>query len=182
MGWKRHAGSNSFESLFHLKNIFMNQSLITRMLFVTAALFFNLMMSAQTSHTTLPYAIDAASKKIASNFAKDFPKAVVTNVRDEGKETHINAMIGQNSLRAAYDAKGRFRYSVLTFSHNELDEKLAEEVMSAFPGYAVFGTVQQIRVGNKSALLILIENKKTWKRIRITEDGMDIYEEYVKPS
>ena len=52
--------------------------------------------------------------------------------------------------------------------------------MQYFPGYTVFGMVIDVTVRNESALLVMIENRKGWKRVRITNDGIDVYEEYVK--
>ena len=153
----------------------------------------NVNLYSQTSHTPPPFVvgdagthsellekIKAKNVKTFDHFTKNYSEALVKIVRNEKDGTYINATISGNTLRVKYDSKGRFRNSVLTYPHTELSDELAERVMVSFPGYTIFGNVLDVKVGDKTALLIMIENKKTWKRVRITSDGIDVYEEFVK--
>jgi len=170
----------------------MKQILNLRVLLVSAALLANSYLPAQSSHT-IPFVnsgtenhnmllagIKASNEKTFTHFTRTYPNAVLQNVRNEKDGAHISATINGNTLRLRYDKKGKFQSSVLSYPAAELREQIAEQVMVNFPGYSIFGTVLDVKVGSKSALLVMIENKKSWRRIRLTENGMDIYQEYVK--
>ena len=134
------------------------------------------------SHSTLLAELKAKNAKSFNHFTNAYPDAILQNIREEKDGTHINASVNGNSLRVHYDTRGKFQHAVLTYPSNDLSEKIADQVMQAFPGFSVFGSVNDVTVRNKSALLVMIENRKSWKRVRIADDGMDVYEEYIKPS
>ena len=170
----------------------MKQLFNLHVLLVSAALLANSYLPAQTSHTTpfinsasdnhsmLLAGIKAGNEKTFNHFTHAFPNAVLQNVRNEKDGLHISASVNGNTLRVRYDKKGKFASSVLSYPAADLKEQIAEQIMIAYPGYSIFGTVLDVKVINKSALLVMIENKKSWKRVRLTESGMDIYQEYVK--
>lgn len=131
-------------------------------------------------HSTLMAELKAKSLKSFNHFTKSYPDAILEKIREERDGTHIKATINGNRLKVQYDVKGKFQNAVLTYPSSELNEKTADDVMQYFPGYTVFGMVIDVTVRNESALLVMIENRKGWKRVRITNDGIDVYEEYVK--
>jgi hypothetical protein len=134
------------------------------------------------SHAMLLTELKAKNAKSFSHFTNAYPDAILQKIRDEKDGTHINATVNGNTLRVHYDVKGKFRDAVLTYPSSDLSEKIADQVMQAFPGFTVFGSVTDVTVRNKSALLVMIENRKSWKRVRLVDDGIDVYEEYMKPS
>ena len=170
----------------------MKKTLFHRLLIIGTALTLNTQVPAQTSHTTpfviadagtsstLLASLKAKHEKAYHHLTRTFPDAIVSRVEDEKDGTHIKASVDGNSLRVKYDRKGRFINSVLSYPSSELNEATADKVMQAFPGFSIFNQVLEVTSGNKSALLVMIENKKTWKRVRLTSEGMDVYEEYVK--
>lgn len=171
----------------------MKQLFISCIMLACAIVACNVNLYSQTSHTPSPFVVGDAGThsellekirvknvKTFDHFTKNFSEAIVKIVRNEKDGTYINATISGNTLRVKYDSKGRFQNSVLTYPHTELTDELAEKVMVSFPGYTIFGNVIDVKVRDKSALLVLIENKKTWKRVRITSEGIDVYEDFVK--
>jgi hypothetical protein len=133
------------------------------------------------AHTALLAELKTKNIKSFNHFVNSYPDAILQKIRDEKNGTHINATINGNILRVHYDPKGKFSDAVLTYPADALSEKIADQVMQSFPGFIVFGSVVDAKVRDKSALLVMIENRKSWKRIRITDDGMDVYEAYDKP-
>ena len=163
-----------------------------RLIIAGTALMLNTYAPAQTSHTT-PFVIadagnhsmliadmKAKNAKTFTHFTKAWPEAIVHSISDEKDGKHINATINGNILRTRYDMKGRFLSAVLSYPCSDLKEQIADQLEQYFPGYKVFGTVIDVTVRDKKAMLVTMENRKTWKRIRITDDGFDVYEEYVK--
>ena len=132
------------------------------------------------THNTLMAELKVKNVKSFNHFTKAYPDAILQKIREERDGTHINATINGNKLKVLYDNKGKFHNAVLVYPASDLNEKIADQVMQYFPGFTVFGTVIEVTVRNKSALLVMIENRKGWKRVRITDEGINVYEEYLK--
>src|SRR5687767_4803310 len=170
----------------------MKKIFFQRLIIAGTALMLNTLAPAQTSHTT-PFVIadagnhsvliadlKAKDTKIFNHFTKAWPEAILHSVSNEKDGKHINATTRGNILRTRYDNKGRFQSAVLSYPCSDLSEKIADQLEQYFPGFTVFGTVIDVTVREKTALLVTMENRNTWKRVRITDDGIDVYEEYVK--
>jgi len=170
-----------------MKKIFLH-----RLLIIGTALTLNTQVPAQTSHTTpftvadagthssLMTTLKAKHEKAYNHLIRTFPEAIVSGVHDEKDGTHIKASVNGNTLRVQYDTKGRFSNSVLSYPCSELKEAIADQVMQAYPGFSIFSEVLEVKAGTNSALFVMIENRKTWRRVRLTSEGIDVYEEYVK--
>jgi len=171
----------------------MKKIFLQRLAISITALMLNTYVPAQTALTTRPFKVPdagthstmlaelkAKNERSFNHFKSTYPEAILQNISQEKDGTHIKATIKGNSLKVQYDLKGKFHDAVLTYPCSQLDETIADRVMQSFPGFIVFGIVIDVTVRDKSALLVMIENRKSWKRVRITEDGMDVYEEYVK--
>ena len=171
----------------------MKKIFLQRLVIAITGLILNTYTPAQTALNTRPFNIgdagthstllaDLKAKNVKSfnHFTNTYPEAILRKIHEEKDGTHINATLNGNSLKVQYDVKGKFQNAVLTYPSDALNEKIADQVMQSFPGFTVFGTVIDVTVRDQSALLVMIENRKSWKRVRITDDGMDVYEEYVK--
>ena len=171
----------------------MKKIFFQRLIIAGTALMLHVYSPAQTSHTPPPFDIadagthsklladmKAKNTKTFNHFTSTYPEAIVNKVTAEKEGTHIRATINGNSLKVRYDQKGRFQSSVLTYPGSELNEQVADQIMHAYPGFTIFGIVIEVTVRDKSAQLVMIENRNTWKRVRLTKEGMDVYEEYVK--
>ena len=171
----------------------MKKIFLQRLAMAMTALMLHTYTPAQTALTTRPFTIAGAGNhsvllaslkvknaKTFNHFTNTYPEAILQSVSEEKDGMHLLATVNGNKLKVRYDIKGKFQNSVFTYPAAELSEKIADRVMQAFPGFIVFGTVIDVVVRNKSAQLVMIENRKSWKRVRITDDGMDVYEEYVK--
>lgn len=120
------------------------------------------------------------SEKTFKNFTKTFPSASNLKIRTVKKDMHITGSSGDSVIRALYNRNGRSLYSVVSYPSSQLPESIVERVERFFAGYTVYGPVTDVTVNFKTAHLILIENKRTWKRVRMINDEMDVYEEYTK--
>lgn len=171
----------------------MKKIFLQRLLVLITALVLSVYLPAQTAltpfkiadvsnHNSLLADLKTRHLKTFNHFVAEYPDAILQNIREEKNGTHINAVMNGKVLRLHYDVKGKFADAVLTFDADKLNEKIADQVMEYFPGFTVFGSVADIKVLDRSALLVLIENRNSWKRVRITDDGMDVFEQYTKPA
>lgn len=124
--------------------------------------------------------VKATNSKMYNHFTKNYKNATDLKVHAVEDNVRINFKLNGVSTSTQYDAKGRFQFSLSHYDESKLDEAIRESVESNYPGFLVFGTVIELKVRDKSAMLVMIENRKEWKRIRINDDGMSIYEQYKK--
>lgn len=124
--------------------------------------------------------LKAVSDKMHNHFSKNFKNATDIRIRPEANHTQISFKENGVSNSVQYNKKGKWQYSMRTYDGSKLADKTRNEVEIAFPGYRVFGVVNEIDVLNKTATLVMIENRDSWKRVRLLDNGIDIYEEYQK--
>lgn len=124
--------------------------------------------------------VKATSGKMYNHFTKNFKNATNLKVHETDGHVRINFKLNGVSTSAQYNEKGKWQFTISNYDESKLDDATRESVESAYPGFLVAGSVIELKVGDKSAMLVMIENKREWKRIRINEDGMSIYEQYRK--
>jgi hypothetical protein len=124
--------------------------------------------------------IKAVNTKMFAHFTRNYRNASDISVRAAGENTSISFKVDGISNRVQYNKKGKWLYAIRNYEESKLSNDIRRRVEEANPGFIVFGFVTEIDVLDKSACLVMIENKTAWKRIRIVGDEMDVYESYIK--
>ena len=186
--------------LIILKTTVMKKLLYVRLIVMTASLFINAAVIAQSSlkdvaaigqpSSGITYSansdalalasVKAANSRAYNHFTKNFKDATDIKVHAFDGFVRINYKLNGVSTSTQYNEKGRWQFTMSSYDESQLSQETRESVESNYPGFLVSGTVIEVKVGDKSATLVMIENKKEWKRIRINDEGMSIYEEYKK--
>ena len=124
----------------------------------------------------------ALSPKMFERFTRDFKSAYDIRVypNKTNKTIQVNSKTDGDMNRTTYTAKGKFLNNIKHYDFTKLPESIANNVNDAYPRYEIFGGVAEITVINKVAYFVLIENKKSWKRLKIVNDEIEVYEEFVK--
>lgn len=124
--------------------------------------------------------LKAVNVKMANHFSKKFKNATDIRINAAADHTQITFKEDGMSNSVRYNKRGKFQYSVRTYDESKLSDAIRNSVEIAYPGYAVFGFVNEIDVLNKTATLVMIENKHSWKRVRLVDNEISTYEEYRK--
>ena len=95
-------------------------------------------------------------------------KGYVAKFNQDGVETRVN-----------YDHKGRWTGTILTYTEAHLPRDVRHMVKSNYYDYSIF-LVQEVKVGDKTAYLVKIEDEKSFETIRVVDGEMDEYESYKK--
>lgn len=120
---------------------------------------------------------------IADNVQKKFQKAFpgITPQSwakiDNGYEVVFKNGNVQN--RIFLSRKGNINFRISYYSEAELPADIRMRVKSVYYDYNIF-SVQEINRDKVKVYLVSLEDKSTWKIIRIDENGMEVYKEYVK--
>jgi hypothetical protein len=128
--------------------------------------------------------IKTISPKMFERFTRDFKSAYDITVIDDKKikRIQINSKTDGDMNRTTYTRKGKFLHNIKHYDFAKLPESIAEMVNDAYPRYEIFGGVAEIQVMNKVAYFVLIENKKSWKRLKVVNSEIEVYEEFDKPA
>ena len=124
--------------------------------------------------------IKLASGKAYQDFTTRFKGATNINVSEASNAIFISCSTDGDFNRITYNRKGRWQHTVRTYDNQKLPENIREQVEYVYPRFAIFGGVIEVHASNKVAYLVTVEDKKSWKRIRVVDGEMDIYEEYKK--
>jgi hypothetical protein len=124
--------------------------------------------------------IKLASGKAYQDFTTRFKGATNINMSEGKNAIFISCSTDGDFNRITYNRKGRWQHTVRTYENQKLPEDVREQVEYAYPRFAIFGGVIEVHSSNKVAYLVTIEDKKSWKRIRVVDGETDVYEEYKK--
>jgi hypothetical protein len=124
--------------------------------------------------------IKSTSSRMHENFSEKFKNARDIKVSQVKKHTMISCYVGEKMSRILYNKNGRWRHTITTYENALLPENVRDFVEYSYPRYAIFGGIIEVTVGDTTAYLVAIEDKKGWKRIRVVNGEMDVYEEYAK--
>ena len=125
--------------------------------------------------------LKAISAKLHARFTKDFKSATNISIYPD-KNIQIYSEIGGIKNRTLYTRKGKFLHNVRQYDFTMLPEAVTEAVNYAYPRFEIFGGVAEVQAAGKVAYLVLIETKKTWKRVKVINGEVEVYEEYNKPT
>ncbi|RYF93012.1 MAG: hypothetical protein EOO02_24550 [Chitinophagaceae bacterium] len=123
--------------------------------------------------------IKTMSARLYQHFTTNFKEAYDVNM-EVAHNVHLSWMIDGLRHRALYTKKGRMLHKLKYYDMSLLSEEVAETVYSSYPRYRIFGGVTEVQVPGHTVYFILIEDKKTWKRVKVSGDEVLIHESYVK--
>jgi hypothetical protein len=124
--------------------------------------------------------LKAVNTRIFTHFSKNFRNATDIRIRPEANHTQVSFKENGISNSVQYSKNGKWKYSLRTYDESKLSEATRNDVETAYPGFKVFGFVNEVDIYNKKAILVMIENKDSWKRIRVLHNEIDEYESYRK--
>ena len=126
--------------------------------------------------------IKALSAKMYERFTRDFKSAYdIRVIADKnGKTIQINSKTDGDMNRTTYTRKGKFLNNIKHYDYSKLPESIANMINDAYPRWDIFGGVAEVTVFNKMAYLVLIENKTSWKRVKVVNGEIEVYEEFDK--
>ena len=127
-------------------------------------------------------ALKNKSSRAFKNFSRHFDKATDIKLSMLEKGFTITCSTGHAQNRVLYNKNGHWVNTIKSYSHTQLRPDVRALLEANYPRFEIYGTVLEVHVGNKMAHLVLIENQKAWKRIKVVEGEFEEYEAYNKPN
>lgn len=123
--------------------------------------------------------LKSISKKAFENFSKNFKGASDIHVSNKNKEIFVYFYQDGIANRVGYDKKGHWNHTIRYYGENMLPKDVRQIVKSTFYDFNIFG-VTEVTVGNKTAHLVNIEDKTSWKTVKVVDGEMEVMQEYTK--
>jgi hypothetical protein len=82
-------------------------------------------------------------------------------------------------VRAVYDKKGNWVYSIRQYTEKELPEEILDQVKSKFYRDTI-GVVKELIQPQNTVYLIHIENGARWKTVRVADGEMEVVQDFRK--
>ena len=114
------------------------------------------------------------STKALKNFNKAFKEADAT-WSETGDGFKAQFTKDDIETKVFYDLKGRWIANVRAYQEDKLPKDIRHRIKSIYYDYNIF-YVQEVTVRDKTAYLVKLEDKNSFKTIRITDDEMDEYQ------
>jgi hypothetical protein len=119
----------------------------------------------------------SVSSKVAKNFSKKFKNPSDLRINTLEKFTYIYCITDGVVNRVRYDKKGNWDYTIRYYQEDLLPKEVRKQVKSTFYDFDITG-VTEVNVGDKTAYLVRIKDRDTWKTVKVLDDEMTITESY----
>ena len=81
--------------------------------------------------------------------------------------------------RIFYDQKGRWSATIRSYGQDRLPQTVRRLVKSVYYDYNIY-LVDEVTAGDKKAYLVKIKDEETFKTIRVIDEDMDVYEDFLR--
>jgi hypothetical protein len=117
--------------------------------------------------------------RIFKDFTRNYEAAGNIRVSSRNHFTFIFANINGIKTRVLYDKKGRWQNTIRYYNQERLSPSIKKLVLQNDPCWKISGVVE-VQVANKTAHIVTIENSFEYKRIKVVNGEMEVYESFVK--
>ena len=152
--------------------------------FVNAYAQFDARSDKSGNETTAPLKVVSADKvnlKAIKHFQSDYKKvtnAEWTILKDNGFLCRFN--IADITYRAFYTSNGQWLYTISSFSGKQVNPSIHNRVQAAYYNYEITFANQIDLPHNKTVYLVEIQDEKSIKKIRVTDEDMEVVQELSK--
>jgi len=137
-------------------------------------------VSQKEFESSSDYAAKAnANDRALMKFGKFFPNASSESWTKTKNGFAIRFTANNIQQLVFLTKRGNVIASIKYYSEKELPADVRMTIRYGYPDFSI-KTAQEINAANKTAYLVTIEDATSWKRIRVVDGEMDIYEEFKK--
>ena len=98
----------------------------------------------------------------------------------ESKATVVHSVVDGRNTMTAYDKRGKWIYTIQQYNIDNLDKNIVDRVRSVYYDYGVTSIQEVEQPGMATVYVVHIENKKSIKLIRLTDDDLELVQDLQK--
>src|SRR6476620_10229902 len=92
----------------------------------------------------------------------------------------IRSVIDGRQAMSAYNKKGKWVYTIQQYNVDNLDKNIIDRVRSVYYDYGVTGIQKVEQPGMDAVYVVRLENTKSIKLVRLTNDDMELVQDFNK--
>jgi ribosomal protein L21E len=128
---------------------------------------------------TATFVNEEISDNVQKKFKKNFPGITGESWGKTDNGYMVLFTVDNVQTRVFLNRKGNVKFQIRYYSEAHLPDDIRTRVKSVYYDYNIF-SVQEVNLIRTKFYLVSLEDKNTWKIIRINDDDMEIYKEYAK--
>jgi len=97
-----------------------------------------------------------------------------------GKGYIVHSVIDGRQAMTAYNKRGKWIYTIQQYSLDNLDKNIIDRVRSVYYEYGVTSIQKIEQPGMETVYVVHLENTKSIKLIRLTNDDMELVQDFTK--
>jgi hypothetical protein len=119
-----------------------------------------------------------AQLKAEEDFAKWNKNAENIRWYNDANGFFVYYSINGNKARSFYNKRGNFVYNSIAYTEQFLPLKIRELVKSVYYMDYKITHVNEIRQDDQTTFLVTVTDDKVWKKLRITDEDMEVISEF----
>jgi len=92
----------------------------------------------------------------------------------------VHTVIDGRPSATAYNKNGKWVYTIQQYNVNNIDENIVDRVKSVYYKYDITGIQKVEQPGQDAVYFVHLEDRKSIKIVRLTNDEMELIEDLVK--
>jgi hypothetical protein len=92
----------------------------------------------------------------------------------------VHSIIDGHQAMIAYNKKGKWVYTIQQYNLDNLDKNIADRVRFVYYDYKVTGVQKVEQPGMDAVYIIHLENTKSIKLVRLTNDELEVVQDFVR--
>ena len=92
----------------------------------------------------------------------------------------VRSVVDGRATITAYNRKGKWIYTIQRYNMDNLDKSIVDKVRWVYYDYGVTGIEKVEQPGKDVVYVVHLENAKSIKLVRLTDDGMEVTQDLVK--
>lgn len=124
--------------------------------------------------------MNSINKKIARDFSRNFSSASDISIfTDASSSTLVSCKVDGVQNRITYDKRGNFVSNLRYYDQEGLPKDVRHQVRRTWYDYAIVYVVE-VNYNQKTAFVITLEDRSSWKKIKVVDGEMEVMEEFIK--
>lgn len=161
------------------KHLFTLAALVAALAFTKANAQFELAANTKKAGTALIAGNAFADTKAYQKFHKAFPASEGESWIQTKEGFSVVFTVKGIMARAYLSRKGNVDGLIRYYHEDNLPQDVRQTVKNEYANYAIT-LVQEVTYNGITAYLVIVEDKTTWKILRVVDGEMDVRSEYVK--
>jgi len=92
----------------------------------------------------------------------------------------VNSVIDGRTSTKAFDKNGKWVYTVQQYNPASLDKRIMDKATDGYHNYGITGMQKIEQPGTDAIYIVRLENTKSLKTVRISNDEVELVQDYIK--